>query len=168
MNIENWKNYFNKIFVFYFPSKAGYWNSITPCCISEKPQHLGRYYLDFSSKADYPDDFLTRGVPLYSFRGQPYIEHPIPIVQYALGVYELLHERENSDELLQNKFLKIAMWLDEKKIDVKDGISWYIYNKYPEYGLTYPWISAMAQGEAISVLTRATLLPKKNNLKNLL
>ncbi len=167
MKLIEFKNYFNKIFVFYFPGKAGYWNSITPCCIAEKPKHLGRYYLNFSSKADYPDSFSTEGIPLYSFRGQPYIEHPIPIAQYALGVYELLHERENSDELLQNKFLKIAMWLDEKKIDVKDGISWYIYNEYPEYGLTYPWISAMAQGEAISVLARAVPLSKNNNFEEL-
>ena len=93
MNIENWKNYLNKIFVFYFPGKAGYWNSITPCCITEKPQQLGRYYLDFSSKADYPDNFSAAGIPQYSFRGQPYIEHPIPIAQYALGLYELLNRK---------------------------------------------------------------------------
>jgi heparosan-N-sulfate-glucuronate 5-epimerase len=167
MKLKDWKNYLNKMYVFYFPSKAGYWNSITPCCVSEKPRHLGRYYLDFNSKADYPDSFSIKGIPLYSFRGQPYIEHPIPIAQYALGLYELIHEKEISDEVLQNKFLRIAMWFDENKINIKEGKSWYIYNEYPEYGLTYPWISAMAQGEAISVLTRAALLSNNNSFEKL-
>jgi heparosan-N-sulfate-glucuronate 5-epimerase len=167
MKLNDFKNYLNKIFVFYFPGKAGYWNSITPSCITEKPRHLGRYYLDFSSKADYPDNFSAAGIPQYSFRGQPYIEHPIPIAQYALGLYELLNRKENSDEMLQNKFLRIAAWFVDNKIDLKEGISWYIYNEYPEYGLTYPWISAMAQGEAISVLSRAAMLSQDNNFEEL-
>ncbi len=167
MKIKDWKNYINKIFVFYSPDKAGYWNSITPCCISERPRNLGRYYLDFSSKVNYPDSFSAEGIPLYSFRGQSYIQHPIPIAQYALGLYEHLLGKENPDELQLNKFLRVAMWFDENKIDIKEGKSWYIYNEYPEYGLTYPWISAMAQGEAISVLTRASLLSKNNSFEEL-
>ncbi len=167
MKIKDWKNYFNKILVFYLPDKAEYWNSITPCCITEKPQHLDRYYLNFSSKADYPDNFSIEGIPLYSFRGQPYIEHPIPIAQYALGLYERLYKKQNSDEELRNKFLRMAAWFEKNKIDIKGGKSWYIYNEYPEYGLTYPWISAMAQGEAISVLTRAVLLSKNSRFEEL-
>jgi len=167
MKINDWKNYINKVFVFYSPDKAGYWNSVTPCCISERPQNLGRYYLDFSSKSEYPDNFSDEGIPLYSFRGQQCIEHPIPIAQYGLGVYELLKKSKSSDEILQNNFLRIAAWFVKTQIDVKEGKSWYIYNEYPEYGLTYPWISAMAQGEAISVLTRAALLSKNNNFEEL-
>ena len=167
MNIKDLRNYFNKIYVFYFPSKAGYWNSLTRCCISEKPIQLGRYYLDFSSKAGYPGKFSSEGVPLYSFRGQPYIEHPIPIAQYTLGLYELLYKKKIADKELQSKFLKMAQWFEENKTDVKEGKGWYIYNKYPEYGLTYPWISAMAQGQAISVLTRAAMLIKNSNFEEL-
>jgi heparosan-N-sulfate-glucuronate 5-epimerase len=167
MKFNDLKGYLNKIFVFYFPNKAEYWNSITPCCIFEKPARLGRYYLDFSSKANYPGAFSDYGIPLYSFRGQPNIEHPIPIAQYALGMYELLYRKNFTDEKLKNRFLAVVQWFEKNKVDVKNGKSWYIYNKYPEYGLTYPWISAMAQGQAISVLTRAALLTKNINFEEL-
>ena len=55
-------NYINKVLVFYYPEKAGYWNSITKCWTTEKPIELGKYYLDFSSKADYPEKFSEDGM----------------------------------------------------------------------------------------------------------
>ena len=50
-------NYINKVLVFYSPKRAVYWNSITKCNIKIKPDSLGKYYLDFSTKVDYPGKF---------------------------------------------------------------------------------------------------------------
>lgn len=167
MKFDDIKNYLNKIFVFYFPDKAGYWNSITPCCIYEKPTLLGRYYLDFSSKANYPEKFSSEGIPLYSHRGQQYIEHPIVIAQYGLGLYELLCQNSFHNEGLKDEFLNIASWFETNRISINNGSGWYIYIKISSGGLKYPWISAMAQGEAISVLTRAALLTKDYRFEQL-
>jgi hypothetical protein len=163
MNFKDLKNYFNKTLTFYSPANAGYWNSITKCCISKKPTTVNRYYLDFISKVDYPDEFSSDCIPLYSLRGKRAIEHPIVIAQYALGLFESLNDQQYDDEDLKAKFIKIADWFRLNKINIKHGVGWYIQNKYPEYGLNYPWISCMAQGEAISVLTRAALLSNNND-----
>ncbi|MBT8379758.1 MAG: hypothetical protein KJN64_11045 [Ignavibacteria bacterium] len=83
MIVNDLRNFLNKILVFYFPQKAGYWNLITRCNISEKPNKLGRYYLNFSSKANFEGEFSKEGIPLYSFFGQQNIEHPNVIAQYG-------------------------------------------------------------------------------------
>ncbi len=157
----NWKflkNYLNKILVFYLPHKAGYWNSITPCTTTDKPIELGKYYLDFSSKANYPEKFSANGIPLYEYPGKLWLEQPVVIAQYALGLYEILDNKKFNDEKLLYKFINTANWFISNKVNIGLGVGWLINKQYPEYGLNYPWISAMAQGEAISVLTRASLL----------
>lgn len=167
MNIADIKTYINKALIFYSPDKAAYWNSITRCSISDKPSKLDRYYLDFSSKANYPGLFSKEGIPLYSYRGLPHIEHPIVIAQYALGLYEILFSSNFKDKILITKFLKIAQWFEMNNVCVKGGKGWYIKTKYPEYNLNSPWISAMAQGEAISVLSRASILTKNYTFEQL-
>lgn len=159
MTFKELKNYYNKILVFYSPKKAGYWNSLTPCSIFEKPEKLGRYYLDFSSKIFYPGVLSNDGIPLYSFQGRESIIHPTVVTQYAFGVYENLFLKNFKDDDLKNKFLRMADWLYHNSTDVKGGKGWLINIEYnPEYRLVNPWISAMAQGQAISVLTRASQL----------
>jgi hypothetical protein len=159
MILKDLRNYLNKISVFYFPEKAGYWNSITPCTINQKPQNLGRYYLDFSSKVDYPGSFSFQGIPLFSFEGNSSIEHPTVIAQYAFGIYESLFVKNYLDDALKAKYLNMADWFINNAVNVKGGKGWWInIDYYPEYKLKNPWISAMAQGEAISVLTRAAKL----------
>ena len=106
MRLKDLQNYLNKILIFYFPEKAGYWNSITRCTINEKPQNLGRYYLDFSSKVAYPGSFSSQCIPLYSFQGKNSIEHPTIIAQYAFGIYESLFAKNYLDDDLKAKYLK--------------------------------------------------------------
>ena len=159
MTFKELKNYYNKILVFYLPEKAEYWNSLTPCSIIEKPNKLGRYYLDFSSKISYPGVFSKDGIPLYSFQGRDLIVHPTVVTQYAFGVFENLFRNNFNDYDLKDKFLRIAEWLYHNSTDVKGGKGWLINIEYnPEYRLDNPWISAMAQGQAISVLTRSSQL----------
>jgi hypothetical protein len=168
MILRDLKNYFNKVTAFYFPERAGYWNSITPCSISSKPAEPDRYYLDFSSKADYPGILSEEGIPQYSHRGSSLIEHPIVIAQYALGIFELLYRKNFNDTELANKFLKTAEWFDRNKADIiKGGKVWFINIHYPEYDLNYPWISCMAQGEAVSVLSRAALISRNEKFEKL-
>jgi hypothetical protein len=52
----------------------------------------------------------------------------------------------------------LADWFITNKVHTHGGIGWLVNYKIPEYGIVNPWISALAQGEAISVLTRASLL----------
>ncbi len=156
MKIEIVKNYLNKIQTFFLPEKAGYWNSITPCSINDKPIELGRYYLDFRTKINYPGQFNKFGIPLYSFMGRDLIEHPTVISQYAFGIYEELFRQEYLNEKLRGRFLVLADWFVNNSTKVKGGKGWLIHIEYyPEYRLPNPWISAMVQGQAISVLTRA-------------
>ncbi|HQI41314.1 MAG: hypothetical protein B6D44_02240 [Ignavibacteriales bacterium UTCHB2] len=162
MKLETIKNYFNKIFVFFFPERAVYWNSITPCSIQNKPTELGRYYLDFSKKLKYTGPFNDSGIPLYSYKGRELIEHPTVISQYAFGVYEELLKSNFLNKDLYKKFFVLADWFVENAAVVKDGKGWWIKIKYySEYKMADSWISAMAQGQAISVLTRAARLSNR-------
>ena len=124
MKFKDLKNYFNKILVFYYPEIAGYWNSITPCAIFEKPNKLGRYYLDFSSKIFYPGTFSKDGVPLFSYKGKELIVHPTVVTQYAFGIYEKLYQENFADSNLKDKFLRMAKWLETNSVDVKGGKGW--------------------------------------------
>jgi len=167
MKFEDVKNYLNKILIFYLPGKAGYRNSITPCSINYRPVKLDRYYLDFSSKANYPGEFSDDGIPLFNFRGRTHIEQPTVIAQYALGIYELLYQKNFKDDKLKNEFLKMAFWFEENKSKFKNGVGWYFDIILPEFNVYEPFFSAMAQGEAISVLTRATFLTGDYGFQNL-
>ena len=144
------KEFLNKILIFYLPVKADYWNSISRCNIKSKPSEVGDYYLDFLSKAFYPDEFDINNVPLYKYKGN-LIYHPIVISQYALGLFEQI----KSDKKSIDKFVIQADWLVNNGVVIDKGIYWYINIPIYEYEINKSWISAMAQGEAISVLTRA-------------
>lgn len=154
------KNYLNKILVFYYPERAGYWNSITKCNVIRKPIELGNYYLDFSSKALYPDQFSQDGIPLFTYGKESNIEQPVVIAQYALGLISLLAKDNFDNKELEQKFINVANWFVKNKEQTKNGVGWFIKTPYLHYGLSVPWISAMAQGEAISVLSRAAKITK--------
>ena len=153
------KNYLNKILVFYLPERAGYWNSLTPNTLVKCPTILGRYYLDYFSKIDYPGKFNQEGIPLFKHKAHADIEHPTVISHYAFGLFEKLYRENYSNKNLLIKYLTLADWFDHHKVRIGNSYCWYIKIDYnPEYQLSNPWISAMAQGQAISVLTRASLL----------
>ena len=119
-------NYINKVLVFYYPEKAGYWNSITKCCITEKPIELGKYYLDFTSKVDYPEQFSTAGIPLFNYGNQTNIEQPVVIAQYAIGLSSLLAEDNFNNPQLEKKFLNVSNWFVNNKEKVKKW-NWLVY-----------------------------------------
>ncbi|MDR3667133.1 MAG: D-glucuronyl C5-epimerase family protein [Ignavibacteriaceae bacterium] len=137
------------------PEYATYWHTITPCAIDSKPDELGKYYLDFSSKYYYPGKFDGKGIPIYEFPDKRAIYHPIVICQYAFALFELLFKSNYSNKTAETQFLIQADWLLKSGSETKKGLVWYIDYSIKEYGLYQPWFSALAQGEAISVLTRA-------------
>lgn len=154
----NLLHYINKVLVFINPDNASYWHTITRCSIEKRPDKLGRYYLNFESKLYYPESFDDNGIPLWKTNDEPYFHHPIVICQYALGIFEHLYQKNFSDEDLKVKFIKLADWLKNNYKEINCGKIWYIYYDIPLYGIRKPWYSALAQGEAVSVLTRAHLL----------
>uniref|UniRef100_A0A832DM16 D-glucuronyl C5-epimerase C-terminal domain-containing protein n=1 Tax=Ignavibacterium album TaxID=591197 RepID=A0A832DM16_9BACT len=160
-------HFINKALVFINPEKASYWHTITRCTINSKPDRLGRYYLNFESKLYYPEKMDADGIPLWKTDNEPYFHHPIVICQYALGIYEHLYQKNFSDIELKEKFLTQANWLKNNYHETECGKIWYIYYDIPLYGIKKPWYSALAQGEAVSVLTRAYLLTKDESFLNL-
>lgn len=100
-------------------------------------------------------EFSADGIPLTRFHRKPDWQHnPITVCQYGLHHFNryVRTKQENSREI----FLTQAEWLAnhaEKGGD--DSLVWYYRIDVPIYKITAPWISGMAQGEAISVLLRA-------------
>ncbi len=158
MEIIKIKHYWNTVLTFYNPEKANYWNSITRCNFSQKKISLHKYYLDFSSKINYPNTINSDGIPILSHQDNMEIEHPLIIAQYGLGIFSLLEKRKFQDTLLLNKFIKVSDWFVDNKKQYKNGCCWTIELAYPNLGLIAPWVSAMVLGQAISILSRASLL----------
>lgn len=159
--IKNFTNFFNKLLVFYNSDAATYWHTITSKNIIGKPETLGKYYLDFSTKINYPGSFDNNGIPLYTLFNGRIIYHPIVICQYALGVYEHVIKSTNDKAHLDN-FIKQADWLLSNIVMAESGSIWQINFDIPDYGIKGPWYSALSQGEAISVLCRAFMLTGRN------
>ena len=156
MKFTVFKNFINKALVFYFPGLASYWHTITPCRINNTSKDEINYYLDFSSKFDFPGEFDQNGIPVYEHQSQGKFYHPIVICQYALGLFEILQTSSPQNEKIRLNFIKQADWLVENGVTFKEkGLIWEINYNISEYGLNRPWYSAMAQGEAMSVLMRA-------------
>lgn len=156
MNFKKFLDFWDKGKIFFMPDAANYWHTITPCNINIPPTKPGKYFLDFSSKADYAQEFDKDGVPLFKHLDEiPQSYHPIAICQYALGLYDLLFDSGFNNMSYKNKFLIQADWLVANKSGNNNGAVWYF--NYPDmrYNISPNWCSAMAQGEAVSVLVRA-------------
>lgn len=155
-SLKKLKELVNKATIFYNPNLANYWHTITPCNIINPTKSLDKYYLDFSVKANYLGEFDKNGIPLFGFGKEiPLQHHPVVICQYALGLYEKLHQLNYEDEKYIEKFLKQAEWLVNSAVYNNNSALWFFNFDVQRYKLKSPWISAMAQGEAISVLLRA-------------
>lgn len=129
----------------------GPWFTHQPLGPNLDPSRLDGFYCDFRHKVEVPrepGDTLGKAAQRF-FEGEV-----IPIAQCALGAWELYVEgrAEMGDE-----FLSAADALVDLAVPGPggQGLAWYTPLKVPKYGLDDPWLSAMGQGEAISVLLRA-------------
>ncbi len=77
--------------------------------------------------------------------------NPVTVSQAALAHYD--HWLREKDEASRTQFLKYAVWLRSTQAD--NGL-WYY--DFPNGAMPVPWVSAMAQGHAISVFVRAYAL----------
>jgi hypothetical protein len=160
--IKDFRDRFNKVLMFYFPVSANYWDTITPCQITKGISAIGQYYLDFRSKYPYPGNFSEKGIPLYQIDNEREIFNPTVICQYALGLYDWMSDKGFKDEKLNDQFFTLADWLVQNQQQLNNGYGWYLNYDIPDYNIHAPWISALTQGEAISVLCRAFSLSKTN------
>lgn len=103
--------------------------------------------------------FDSEGVPLVDYGPPIGIQYnPVEVGHYALANYHMYLATGNS--VFREKFLVQANWL-VKNANQKDGFNVWEYKfDWPSFNCTSPWASAMAQGEGLSVLTRAYVLTK--------
>jgi len=102
--------------------------------------------------------FDAEGIPLvdYTLWGQGIQYYPITIAQYALAQYHAY--LDSGDITFRDKFLLQANWL-ARRAEQKGNFSvWESKFDWTIYACTNPWVSAMAQGHGLSVLSRAYVL----------
>ena len=119
------KNKLYKTLIHFYPKFGNYWDTITECNISKRPQILDHYYLNFSSKINYPGNFDEFKVPLYHLNNK-WIYHPTVICQYALGLYDHISNSSANKEELTNKFLMQSDWLTKNYSQVEESAFWWM------------------------------------------
>lgn len=125
---------------------------------------IGEYYMLFYQKAHYPGPFNDDGIPLLNYHGKIGIQYnPIAVSQYGLGNFNLYKRTKNNT--YKKKFIKAADWLINNIEKNKYGINIWNHKFDWEYfqTLNAPWYSALAQGQAISLLVRAFIETKNDN-----
>ena len=101
--------------------------------------------------------FDPEGTPLVDYGspiGTQY--NPVETCHYALANYHAYMMTGNSS--FREKFLIQANWLIRNAKQRGKFAIWEYDFDWPAYNCTRPWVSAMAQGEGLSVLTRAYIL----------
>ena len=128
----------------------------------------GDYYVDFSAKANYKYLFDEKGVVLLDYKGKVGVQYnPCAIAQYGLGLYSCYLKDKNIE--LIAKMESQAEWLCNNVKEDRNGIGRLEYNfgmgDYAQ-NANEPYISAIAQGQAVSFLLRVgVLLNKKRYLE---
>ena len=120
---------------------------------------LSRYMLDYTKKRT-PALLDGQGIPLFDptsvrLTGGP-LYHPILIIQYGLAS----HDRAlDGDREAEATFFKCARWIEEHASEEPLGrfVVWPYAFPLRTPSVRPPWISGMAQGQALSLLTRAYL-----------
>jgi heparosan-N-sulfate-glucuronate 5-epimerase len=114
------------------------------------PGRLCGYYNDLSFKTEWRGPVDDAGLPLLRSPGKKLIHHPIVLLQKALGHWDSWLGSEGRSPEHRASFLQIADWAVGSQ---DDSGGWETWSRLgiPD-ALPY---SAMAQGEAMSVLVRA-------------
>lgn len=93
----------------------------------------------------------SQGVRVYDYGGAIGVQYnPVTIAEYALSLSHNL-----MDASYQTAFLAQVDWFQKNGKRDKRGLVWEYHFDWPVNDQKAPWISAMAQGEIISVFTRA-------------
>ncbi len=121
-------------------------------------EKLKKYYIDYSKAIgeDFSEyEFNEQGLPLVRFsRAADWQHNPVTISQYAL--YNFNRYLNSNNEQEKKLFCKLADWLvHHAEPGANESRVWYYHVDIPFYQLKKPWLSAMAQGQALSALCRA-------------
>ena len=146
------------IHAYLFPttSQLAFWHQepkLRPVILKDK---LGPYYMDFDKKADYDLYLDEEGIPRLDYKGMIGVQYnPIAVAQYGLGNYNLYLDEDDTRRL--DKFIRCADWLLEHLETNPRGRWVWMHHFDWDYQQTLgaPWYSGLAQGQGLSVLTRA-------------
>jgi heparosan-N-sulfate-glucuronate 5-epimerase len=122
-----------------------------------------KYPIDWSGLEDFAYDFDADGIPRVNYG------HPIGLRYNAIttaqwGLFNLQKWADSGDESARAQALRCAEWLVYTCRPWKNDILAWIYDYgFDLYGPYPPWISGMAQGEAVSLLLRCHQLEHKND-----
>lgn len=133
--------------------KADYWHPDMNTNRFLDKERVAKYPIDMSAKAEYAGVFDEERIPLVEIDG--HLSHlSVTIAQYALGNYDEYLRTQNS--LYLKRFLGSADWLVKNLVEFRGGL-WGWVNEHDRmvYNLKKPWLSALSQGQALSVLVRA-------------
>lgn len=117
-----------------------------------------RYYLDIKPRLreGHFNLFNAKGIPLTKYNDKNIQINPVNISAYGLGCLDMYIETNEKEYL--DKFFLMADWLcDNQEMNGEMGLWHYGYNWKK---MKSPWISGMAQGEALSTLSRAYEITK--------
>lgn len=154
-------NYYRRVLGAYLTTRKShltFWHGVPEVNTRFVPGKLGEYYMPFAYKADYPGEYDSKGIPLLNYQGKVGLQYnPIAISQYGLGNFNLFVSM--GDPVRRTKFLTAADWLVDN-LEQNFNKLW-VWNHHFDWEyrtlLKKPWYSALAQGQGISVLTRAYL-----------
>lgn len=116
------------------------------------PEALEGYWCDLRHKARRAAEFAD-GVPRDGAGRR--IDWVIPVAQAALGAWQL---RADGDPGAEDQFLALARRLRAGGERRGAGLAWPIAVPVEKYALRPGWVSAMGQGEVVSVFLRAQAL----------
>jgi hypothetical protein len=151
-------NYYQRIFPAYLGAKKSqlsFWHETPELNERCEAKQLGEYYMLFAAKADYPGTYDKAGIPMLNYHGSLGLQYnPIAIAQYGLGNYNLYLRTRDPER--RQKYLTVADWLVNNLEQNATGL--WVWNHYFDWEyrtrLKAPWYSALAQGQAISLLVR--------------
>lgn len=121
------------------------------------------YYLDIKPRIreSHFCIFNSEGIPLTKYGEKNIQVNPVNVCSFGLGCLDMYLDTNDKDYL--DKFFLMANWLCDNQETHKEMGLWYY--RFDWKKMKNPWISGMAQGEALSVLSRAYVIT--NNRKYL-
>ena len=139
------------------PSQLTFWHERPETNPNAFAEPLGEYYQCFFTKADYAVHTDGNGVPMLDYRGHIGRQYnPIAIAQWGLGNWNLW--QRTGDVGRRRRWTLAADWLVEKLSPNQQGVPVWKHQFDWEYRdtLRAGWYSALAQGQGLSLLCRAS------------
>jgi hypothetical protein len=124
--------------------------------LNDKAFTGSQYFMRFQGKAAYPGPFDEAHVPLLDYKGDIGRQHnPIAIAQYGLARFNRWCDADAVADRMA--WLRIARWLERSMLPNAWGVPVWMHQFDWPYRqlLKAPWYSGLAQGNGLSLLTRA-------------